>query len=186
MYSGNDLRKDTLIVLDNVPYRVLEAAHHAMGRGGGVVRTKLKNLVNAAVLEKTFRPTDKIEKAQIERSAVQFLYNEGKSMVFMNTDNYEQETIARDILGDQSNYIAETTTVNLLKFKERVIGLEMPNSVYLKVTETEPGAKGDSATSSLKASTIETGVQVMVPLFINEGDVIKVDTRSGAYLERQK
>jgi elongation factor P len=186
MYSGNDLRKDTLIVLDNTPYRVLESAHHAMGRGGGVVRTKLKNLVNGAVLERTFRPTDKIEKAEIERSAVQFLYNEDASMVFMNTDNYEQETITRDILGDQSNYIAEATTVNLLKFKDKVIGLEMPNSVYLKVIETEPGVKGDSATSSLKPCTIETGVQVMVPLFINEGDVIKVDTRNGAYLERQK
>jgi elongation factor P len=139
MYSGNDLRKDTLIVLDNTPYRVLESAHHAMGRGGGVVRTKLKNLVNGAVLERTFRPTDKIEKAEIERSAVQFLYNEDASMVFMNTDNYEQETITRDILGDQSNYIAEATTVNLLKFKDKVIGLEMPNSVYLKVIETEPG-----------------------------------------------
>jgi elongation factor P len=186
MYSGNDLKKDTLIVVENIPYRVVESAHHAMGRGGGVVRTKLKNLISGAVLERTFRPTDKIEPADIERAPMQYLYAEGDAMMFMNTDNYEQETVAKNVLGDQANYIAEGTNINLLKFKSKIIGLEMPNSVFLKVTHTEPGIKGDTATGSLKPCTIETDVQVMVPLFINEGDVIKVDSRTGAYLERQK
>jgi elongation factor P len=150
------------------------------------MRTKLKNLLNGSVLERTFRPAEKIAPAEITRANMQYLYHDGDNMAFMNQDTYEQEAVSEDVLGDQARFIAEGSTINLLLFQGKVIGLEMPNSVYLKVTETEPGVRGDTATTALKPCTVETGVQVMVPLFINEGDVIKVDTRSGSYLERQK
>jgi elongation factor P len=114
------------------------------------------------------------------------LYREGDALVFMNNETYDQETVPMDTLGDAARFIAEGSTVQLLSFNDRVIGLEMPNAVYLSVTQTDPGAKGDTATAALKEATVETGVMVMVPLFINEGDVIKVDTRSGSYIERKK
>lgn len=186
MYSGNDLKKDVLIDLDGVPYRIVESAHHAMGRGGGVVRIKIKNLINGSVLEKTFRPSDKIRPAEIERLGMQFLYREGNNAAFMNQTTYDQVSVGYDVLGDQAAFMAEGSEVNLLQFDGRIIGAEMPNNVYLKVVKTEIGAKGDTATTALKESEVETGQRVMVPLFINEGDVIKVDTRTGQYLERQK
>ncbi len=186
MYSGNDLKKDVLIDLENVPYRIVESAHHAMGRGGGVVRVKLKNLLNGSVLEKTFRPSDKIRSAEIERMPMQFLYRDGESAAFMNQSTYDQELVNYEVLGDQAAYMAEGSEVNLLQFSGKFIGVEMPNNVFLKVVSTEVGAKGDTATTALKESTVETGQRVMVPLFINENDVIKVDTRTGQYLERQK
>ncbi len=186
MYSGNDLKKDVLIDLDNVPYRIVESAHHAMGRGGGVVRVKLKNLLNGSVQEKTFRPSDKIRPAEIERAVVQFLYSEGQTAAFMNQATFDQESISYEVLGEQAKFMSEGSEVTLLSFSGKVIGLEMPNNVYLKVVKTEIGAKGDTATTALKESEVETGQRVMVPLFINEGDVIKVDTRTGQYLERQK
>jgi elongation factor P len=117
---------------------------------------------------------------------MQMLYREGDSMVFMNTETYDQETVPADILGDQGKWVAEGSEVTLLRFKDRVIGLEIPNALYLTVTETEPGVRGDTATTALKPATLETGVSIMVPLFINEGDRIKVNTLSGVYLERQK
>jgi elongation factor P len=187
MYSGNDLKKETLIELEGVPYKVVEYSHHAMGRGGGVVRTKLKNLVNGSVLERTFRPTDKVPAAEVERKQWQFLYREGSSLVFMDQETYEQETVDLAVVGDNlANYIAEGSPVGLFYFKDKIIGVDMPNNVVLQVTHTEPGVKGDTATSAFKPATLETGVTVNVPLFINEGDKVKVDTRTGQYLERQK
>lgn len=186
MYSGNDLKKDVLIDLEGVPYRIVESAHHAMGRGGGVVRVKIKNLLNGSVLERTFRPSDKIKPAEIERQTMQYLYRDGDNAAFMNQITYDQESVSFDVLGDQAKYMAEESEVNLLRYDGKVIGVEMPNNVFLKVVKTEIGAKGDTATMALKESEVETGQRVMVPLFINEGDVIKVDTRTGQYLERQK
>lgn len=186
MYSGNDLRKGVLIDLEGTPYRVVEYAHHALGRGGGVVNVKIKNLITGNLLDKTFRPSDKIPAANVERAQVQYLYREGEAMVFMNQATYEQEHIPLDILGDQAKFLPEEGEVQLLVYADRVIGMEMANNIYLKVTHTEPGLRGDTANASLKPATVETGVQVNVPLFINEGDIIKVDTRTGAYLERQK
>jgi elongation factor P len=124
--------------------------------------------------------------ADVIRSNMQMLYREGDNLVFMNNETYDQVTVPMDTLGDASRFIAEGSTVQLLSFNENVIGLEMPNAVHLTVTQTDPGAKGDTATSALKEATVETGVLIMVPLFINEGDQIKVDTRSGAYIERKK
>lgn len=186
MYSISDLKKEVLIQLDGVPYRIAESQHSSMGRGGAVVRTKLKNLLNGAVVERTFRPSEKIQPAEIERQQVQYLYSEGSDANFMDQSTYEQVSVSFDILGDQARFMAEGATVTLLYFQDKPIGLDMPNSVYLKVTHTEPGLKGDTASTTLKPCTVETGVNVNVPLFINEGDVIKVDTRTGAYLERQK
>ncbi|MFI5240391.1 MAG: elongation factor P [Candidatus Saccharimonadia bacterium] len=186
MYSGNDLKKDVIIELDGMPYRIVESAHHAMGRGGGVVRIKIKNLINGSVLEKTFRPSDKITPAAIDRVSMQFLYKEAANAIFMNQQTFDQETVSYDVLGDQAKFMSEGSVVNLLEFNNKIIGIEMANNVLLKVVATEPGAKGDTATTALKESEVETGQRVMVPLFINEGDVIKVDTRTGQYLERQK
>jgi len=186
VYGHTDLKVGTLIELDGVPYRVTDYTHKAMGRGGAVVQVKIKNLLTGGVLEKSFRSADKINPADVTRANMQMLYRDGDGLVFMNNETYEQETVPEDVLGDQARYIAEGTTVQLLSFNGRVIGMEMPNAVYLNVTETEPGAKGDTATTALKPATLETGVQAMVPLFINEGDRIKVNTLSGDYLERAK
>jgi len=186
MLGHTDLRKDVLIELDGAPYRVVEYTHKAMGRGGAVVQTKLKNLLTGGVVERSFRTADKIASANIERLKMQYLYSDGSGMVFMNEENYEQQTVSAEVLGDQARFVAEGSSVNLLVFNGQIIGLEMPNSVFLKVTGTEPGARGDTAASTMKPATVETGVNINVPLFINEGDSVKVDTRTGQYLERQK
>ena len=180
-----DLKVGTLIELDGVPYRVTDYSHKAMGRGGAVVQVKIKNLMTGNMLEKSFRTADKINSAEVLRANVQLLYREGSNMVFMNNETYEQDTVAEDILGDQAKYVAEGSTVQLLNFNGKVIGMEMPNAVFLAVTHTEPGAKGDTATTAMKPAELETGAEVMVPLFINEGDRIKVDTRTKEYLGRE-
>jgi elongation factor P len=181
-----DLKVGTLLELDGIPYRVTDYTHKAMGRGGAVVQVKIKNLLTGNILEKSFRGSDRIAGADVSRANMQMLYRDENGMAFMNNETYEQETVSEDLLGDQAKYIADGTAVTLLYFNGRIIGLEMPNAVYLEVTETEPGVKGDTATAALKPATMETGITVMVPLFVNEGDKIKVNTLSGAYLERQK
>lgn len=186
VYGHTDLKKDVLIELEGVPYRVVEYSHHAMGRGGAVVQVKIKNLLTGGVVEKSFRSSDKINPAEVMRNNMQMLYREGNSLVFMNNDTYDQETVPMETLGEAAKFVAEGSTVQLLTFNDKVIGMDMPNSIYLTVTQTDPGAKGDTATTALKEATVETDVMVMVPLFINEGDVIKVDTRSGSYIERRK
>ena len=186
MYSIADLKKEVLITLDGAPYKVVDSQHVSLGRGGAVMRTKLKNLLNGSVHERTFRPAEKIQPADVSRQPMQYLYRQDGELVFMNQTSYEQEPIAAETLGESARYLSEGTIATLLAFNGRVIGLEMPNTVYLTVTETEPGVRGDTATASLKPCTVETGVVVPVPLFINTGDVIKVDTRTGAYLERKK
>ena len=186
VYGHTDLKIGVLVELEGVPYRVTEYTHKAMGRGGAVVQVKLKNLLNGGVVEKSFRSSDKIMPADVTRANMQLLYREGTDMVFMNDTTYDQETVSADTLGDQAKWVADNSSVTLLNFNGRVIGLEIPNALQLEVTETEPGVRGDTATAALKPATLETGVQIMVPLFINEGDRIKVNTLSGAYLERAK
>lgn len=186
MLGHTDLKKETLIELAGVPYRVTDYSHHAMGRGGAVVQVKLKNLLTGAVTEKSFRSSDKIQPAEVTRLSMQFLYREGNNLNFMDQTSYEQEIVSSDLLGDSAKFLAEGQAAQLLKFGERIIGAELPNNVYLKITHTEPGVKGDTVSATLKEATVETGARVMVPLFVNEGDVVKVDTRTGAYLERQK
>ena len=186
MYGHNDLKKDVLIQLENVPYRVVESSHVAMGRGGAVMRTKLKNLLNGSVVEKSFRSADKIEPADVERRELQYLYAEGPDLMFMESATFEQLTIPRSQLEKDIDFIPEGSTVGSFYFQGKFIGLDMPNNVYLRVNQTEAGAKGDTATAALKPAVLETGLNVNVPLFIKTGDIIKVDTRSGAYLERKK
>lgn len=184
VYGHTDLKIGVLVEIEGAPYRVTDYSHHAMGRGGAVVQVKLKNLLTGGVVEKSFRGSDKIQPADVSRVNMQMLYRDGDNLVFMNNETYDQETVAADVLGDQAKYVADGTTVGLQIFNDRVIGLEIPNAVVLEVTETEPGAKGDTATTALKPATLETGVTVNVPLFINEGDKVKVNTLSGAYLAR--
>ena len=184
VYGHTDLKIGVLVEIEGAPYRVTDYSHHAMGRGGAVVQVKLKNLLTGGVVEKSFRGSDKIQPADVSRVNMQMLYRDGDNLVFMNNETYDQETVNAEVLGDQAKYVADDTSVGLQMFNGRVIGLDMPNAVQLTVTETEPGVKGDTATTALKPATLETGVQVMVPLFVNEGDKVKVNTLSGAYLSR--
>ena len=186
VYGHTDLKSGVLIELDGVPYRVVDYSHKAMGRGGAVVQVRIKNLLTGGVVERSFRSADKISPAEVNRKSMQLLYRSGDDMIFMNEETYDQDTVPGESLGEQAKYVADGSTVSLLEYNGKIIGLEMPNAVYLTVTETEPGARGDTATSALKPATLETGVQLMVPLFINEGDKIKVNTLTGAYLERAK
>ncbi|HUD10885.1 MAG TPA: elongation factor P, partial [Candidatus Saccharimonadia bacterium] len=169
-----------------VPYRVVEYSHKAMGRGGAVVQVRIKNLLTGGVIERSFRSADKIVPADVTRANMQLLYRDGPQLVFMNEINFEQETVPEDTLGQQAKWVADGSTVTLLYFRGSVIGMEMPNAVYLAVSATEPGARGDTANTALKPATVETGVSLMVPLFIETGDKIKVNTLNGSYVERQK
>jgi elongation factor P len=186
MLKANDLRKGVIFEHESAPFLVVDYQSRAMGRGAGVVVVKAKNLVTGNVLEKSFRSTDSLASAAVNRLTMQYLYNEGSDMVFMNQETYDQVQIGPEVFGDQARFIAEGMEVTLLAYGDKIIGLDIPKNVPLKVTHAEPGARGDTAASALKPATVETGVQIMVPLFINEGDVIKVDTRTGQYLERQK
>jgi elongation factor P len=186
VYGHTDLKIGVLAEIEGVPYRVVEYSHKAMGRGGAVVQVKLKNLLTGGVVEKSFRSSDKISPADVTRVNMQMLYRDGENLVFMNNETYDQETVAADTLGDQAKYVADSSVVQLQMFNGRVIGMEIPNAVVLEVTATEPGVRGDTATSALKPATLETGVEIMVPLFINEGDKIKINTVSGTYQERAK
>ncbi len=181
-----ELKKGVVIEIDGAPHQVVDSSHIAMGRGGAVMRTKLKNLITGATFEKSFRSADKIPSADITKVNLQFLYADGASFHFMNQDSYEQEELSRDIVGEAGPYLKEGTKAIVMYFGDRPIGVDIGNNVFLAVSQTEPGVKGDTATTALKPATLETGLSVMVPLFINEGDTIKVDTRDGRYIERQK
>ena len=186
MYGHTDLRKGVAIQIEGTPYQVLESSNIAMARGGGVMRTKIKNLVTGAISEKSFRANDKITPADLSKTNMQYLYADETALYFMNPDTFDQEAIDRKLVGDGLNYLIEGSTAIILYFDDKPIGIDIGNNVFLKVTETAAGAKGDTATAALKPAVVETGLEVMVPLFINQGDVIKVDTRDGKYLERQK
>lgn len=186
MYSPTDLKKDTLIDLNGTPYKVIEYAQKQMGRGGSIVNTKLKNLINQSVVEKTFRNDERIEPASIVRQGVQYLYSIQDGLFFMDTSSYE--TIELPLEADENipKYILEGSTIDALIFDEKIIGFEWPKNVVLKVTSAPGGDKGNSATGSTKEVEVETGLKVQAPQFVKEGDSIKVDTRTGAYLERAK
>jgi elongation factor P len=186
LLGHTDLKKGTVIELDGAPHQVVESSHMATGRGGAVMRTKLKNLITGAVFEKSFRTADKIPAASLTKVNMQFLYADEASFHFMDQASYEQVALDRAIVGEAGPYLKDCAKAIIMLFGDKPIGVDIGNNVFLKVTHTEPGVKGDTATTALKAATLETELQVMVPLFINEGDVIKVDTRDGRYLERQK
>jgi elongation factor P len=184
MISTNDFHTGLTIELDGEIYMVIDFQHVKPGKGSAFVRSKLKNLRSGSTTERTFRAGEKVPRALIERKEMEYLYASGEEYIFMDTESYEQISLSRQTLGDNLKYLKENMQLNILLFKGEIIGLELPNSVELKVVETEPGFKGDTAAGGSKPAKLETGLVVQVPFFINEGDVLRIDTRTGEYLER--
>lgn len=184
MISGNDLRPGTKILLDGTVYQVLEYQHHKPGKGSAMVRTKLKNLRTGSTVDRTFRPEEKIALAEIEERSMQFLYRQEDLFHFMDTSTYEQISLNSSQLGNAIHYVKEGAAINIQFHGEEPVEVVLPIFVELKVTKTDPGVRGDTASGGSKPATLETGRVIQVPLFINEGDVVKVDTRTGAYVER--
>ena len=186
MYSPTDLKKGTVIQIDGKPYRVIDYGQKVMGRGGSIVNVKIKNLIDGSVIPKTFKGADKIEPADVSNRTVQYLYTDGTDFFFMDPESFEQFQLPSDLIDDASNYMKEGDELQLQFFDERVITVELPKNLYLEVTYTEDVVKGDTSSNVLKDAKVETGLVVKVPSFIKLGDIIKVDTRDGSYLERKK
>lgn len=186
MLSPTNLRKDTLIEIDGVPYKVVDYSQKQLGRGGSIVNTKLKNLFNGSVLSKTFRNDQPVHPASIERMAVQFLYSDPDNLHFMNTQSYETITVPFNIDKNIPKYILAGQSIDAIFYNDKIIGFEWPKNVVLKVVKTAGGDKGNSASATTKLAELETGIKLQVPQFIKQNESIKVDTRSGEYLERAK
>ena len=186
MYGVTDLRKDTLIDLDGAPYKVLDYAQKQMGRGGSIVNTKLKNLITGQVIDKTFKNDERVKPAEVNRQKVQYLYSGAGNFNVMDLDSYETLEVSNDIDSDVPKYIVEGGTIDALTYEGKIIGFDWPKNVVLKVVKAPGADKGNSASATTKEVELETGIKVQAPQFIKEGDSIKVDTRSGAYLERAK
>jgi elongation factor P len=184
MISAGEFRKGTTFEMDGQVFNIVDFQHVKPGKGAAFVRTKVKNVLTGAVLEKTFNPTEKFPEAVIERKEMQYLYNDGSLYYFMDTDTYEQIPLNKDIVEDAVKFLKENDLATIRFYKGEAFSVEPPNFVELEVTHTEPGVRGDTATNTLKPATLETGASIMVPLFINTGDKIRVDTRSGEYMER--
>ncbi|HHV45055.1 MAG TPA: elongation factor P [Firmicutes bacterium] len=184
MISVNDLRTGLTIVVEGDIYSVVEFLHVKPGKGAAFVRTKLKNVKTGAVVERTFRAGEKVEQAHIETSEMQYLYQSGNTYVFMNTETYEQLELSAAVLGDAAKYLKENMEILVQFYQGAPIGVILPTAVELKVVRTEPGFKGDTATGGSKPAELETGLVVQVPLFIDEGEIVKVDTRTGEYISR--
>lgn len=184
MVSAGDFRNGLTIEYEGNVFQVIEFQHVKPGKGAAFVRTKLKNIKSGGVVEKTFRPTEKCPQAHIERKEMQYLYNDGTFYVFMDVETYDQINLTDDQVGDTLKFVKENENVKILSHKGDVFSLEPPLFVELEITETEPGFKGDTSTGATKPAIVETGAQVAVPLFVEIGDVIKIDTRTGEYLSR--
>lgn len=184
MVSAGDFRNGVTFEMDGNLFSIVEFQHVKPGKGAAFVRTKLKNVITGAVTERTFNPTDKFPTAYVERKDMQYLYKDGDLYYFMDKETYEQIPLNADALGDNFQFVKENTDVKILSYKGNVFGVEPPFFVELKVTQTDPGFKGDTATNATKQATLETGAVIKVPLFINEGDMIRIDTRTGEYMER--
>ena len=184
MISAGDFRNGITIELEGNIYQIIEFQHVKPGKGAAFVRTKLKNIKSGGVVEKTFRPTEKFPQARIERVDMQYLYNDGDLYNFMNNETYDQIAIAQDTVGDALKFVKENEMVKVCSYNGNVFAIEPPLFVELEITETEPGFKGDTAQGASKPATVETGATVSVPLFVNQGDKIKIDTRTGEYLSR--
>lgn len=184
--SITDLKKGTIFQLDGTPYRVVEYSQKVMGRGGSIVNVRIKSLIDGSVLAKTFKGNEQIDYADVSNQNFQYLYNDGTTYYFMNEETFEQFEVAADILGDQTGYLKEGDKAQAQLFEEKVINIDLPKNVPLKVVYTEDVVKGDTTSSVLKDAELETGVTVKVPAFIKQGDLISVDTATGAYRERVK
>jgi elongation factor P len=184
MYDTSDLRKNLKILIEGEPYIVIEAQFVKPGKGGAFTRTKMRNMLTGNVIDRTFRSGEKFEPADLMEQTLQFMYAEEGMYHFMNTESYEQIEISEGLLGDDRLFLIDNLKVSVLFFNARPIGITLPNFIEAEVTEAEPGIRGDTATGATKPAVISSGARVNVPLFINEGEWIKVDTRTGEYIER--
>ncbi len=184
MVVAGDFRNGVTFEMDGQVMQVVEFQHVKPGKGAAFVRTKMKNVITGAVVETSFNPTAKFESAYIDRKDMQYLYNDGDLYYFMDEETYEQLPLNSDKLGDSFKFVKENTVCKIISYKGNVFGVEPPFFVELEVTDTEPGVRGDTATNVTKQATLETGAVIRVPIFINNGDVIKIDTRTGEYLSR--
>ncbi len=184
MISTGDLKKGITIELEGGLYQILDWQHIKMGRGSAQVRLKLRDIRAGHTIERTFQAGEKFTRARLDRRAVQFLYSEGELYYFMDSETFEQGALDAERLGDVISYLKEGMSLEILSYKDEPISVELPNSVELEVVETGPAFKGDTATAGNKPAKLETGITIQVPLFVNNGDIIRVDTRTGAYLER--
>ncbi|MCC6932514.1 MAG: elongation factor P [Deltaproteobacteria bacterium] len=183
MYSTNDFKNGLKILLDGKPYAITYFQHVKPGKGGAFVRTKIRNLRDGSVIERTFRSGEKVDKPDISDVEMQFLYCDG-DYHFMDTQSYEQISLSEKVIGDSKYYLTENMMVKILMMSGEVLNIDLPSFVNLKITYCEPGVKGDTVTGATKPATLETGAKVQVPLFVNEGEMVKIDTRSGEYIER--
>ncbi|MCI6552948.1 MAG: elongation factor P [Lachnospiraceae bacterium] len=184
MISAGDFRNGITIELDNNIYQIIEFQHVKPGKGAAFVRTKLKNIKSGGVVEKTFRPTEKCPQARIDRKDMQYLYSDGDLYHFMDVESYEQIALNEEAIGESLKFVKENEMVKVCSHNGNVFAIEPPLFVELKITNTEPGFKGDTATGATKPAVVETGATVYVPLFVDQEDVIKIDTRTGEYLSR--
>ena len=184
MISAGDFRNGVTIEYEGNVYQIIEFQHVKPGKGAAFVRTKLKNIISGGVVEKTFRPTEKCPTARIDRKDMQYLYSDGDLYYFMDTENFEQLAINKDNVGDALKFVKENDMCKVCSYNGNIFSVEPPMFVELVVTDTEPGFKGDTATGATKPAVVETGATVAVPLFVNQDDVIKIDTRTGEYLSR--
>ena len=184
MISAGDFRNGVTLEIDGSVYQILEFQHVKPGKGAACVRTKIKNVMSGGVVERTFRPTEKFPAARIDRVDMQYLYKDGDLYNFMDTNTYEQVALSQDMIGDTLKFVKENEMCKVCSYNGKVFSVEAPLFVELEITDTEPGFKGDTATGATKPAVVETGATVFVPLFVNTGDRIKIDTRTGEYLSR--
>ncbi|SER49372.1 elongation factor P [Salipaludibacillus aurantiacus] len=184
MISVNDFKTGLTVEVDGDIWQVIEFQHVKPGKGAAFVRTKLRSMRNGSIQEKTFRAGEKVAKAHLENNKMQYLYSSGETHAFMDTSSYEQIELTSDQIREQLKYLKENMEVQVLQYQDEILGVEVPVTVHLTVTETEPGIKGDTASGGTKPATVETGLTVQVPFFVNEGDVLVIDTREGKYVSR--
>jgi elongation factor P len=185
MISSNDFRPGVSIVLDGSVWRVIEFLHVKPGKGSAFVRTKLKNVQSGSVVEKTFRAGESVPQANLEKSTMQFTYKDGDEFVFMDMETYEEGKLSAKQIGDRVKYLKEGMEAEVIRWGEQVLGVELPKSVVLEIVQTDPGVKGDTATGGSKPATLETGATIMVPLFIAQGERIRIDTQEDKYISRE-
>ena len=183
MISSSDFRTGLTLEIDNAVWQIVDFQHVKPGKGAAFVRTKIKNVKTGAVVERTFNPNEKLPKAHLENRAMQFLYENDGMYTFMDNETYDQTELTKEQLGDALKFLKENMDISLQTFKGSIIGVDLPNSVELEVVECDPGVRGDTATGATKMAKLETGYSVRVPLFINQGDVLRIDTRTGNYIE---
>ncbi|MCL2097038.1 MAG: elongation factor P [Oscillospiraceae bacterium] len=186
MVAAGDFRNGVTFDMDGEVFQIIEFQHVKPGKGAAFVRTKIRNVISGGVTERTFNPSDKFPEAYIERKEMQYLYSDGELYYFMDMESYEQVPLDKDKLSDNFQFVKENEMVKVISYKGAVFGVEPPTFVELKVTHSEPAVKGDTVNNTLKPATLETGVTVKVPMFIEEGDLLKIDTRTGDYIERVK